>query len=56
MKTRKYYSIWGKNLDTGKAEKLDSTNNYATAWQLIGEYTMAFGRGWIIYCPQMDEV
>lgn len=54
MKKRTYFAVWGKNLNTGKREKLDSATCERDLFYLINEYSIAFGKTWVIYCPQLQ--
>lgn len=38
-------AIWGKSVQTGKVEKVDSGDSA----YLLAEYRLAFGPGWILW-------
>ena len=41
-------SIWGKNKQTGRVEKLDEASK-SEAYTMAREYQLAFGRDWIVW-------
>lgn len=53
-KKRNYFAIWGKNLSTGKREKIDQATSESDLSYMMNEYSIAFGKTWVIYCPQLQ--
>jgi len=51
-----YFSIWCKFLDTGKKEKIDFCYSKKEAMKLVFEYSLAFGKNCIVYCPQLENL
>lgn len=47
-------SIWGR-LKGHAPEKIDSASSSREAAYLAGEYQLAFGRDWVVWCGRKDQ-
>jgi hypothetical protein len=49
-------SIWGYLKQTGKSEVIDHTSSQRSADYLVGEYQLAFGKGWIVWSGKKSDM
>ena len=47
-------TIWGR-YNNGKKEKIDTTSTKREANYLVGEYQLAFGKGWKIWVGKEEN-